>query len=124
VVAVLLPGAFYMLRETTRPPVAELRAAGVSMALATDLNPGTSPVGSLTAVMNMAVVLFGLTAEEALAGVTREAAKALGLQAEAGVLAPGLRADLAVWDVHDPAELSYWLGRRLCIGRYLAGEPV
>jgi imidazolonepropionase len=123
VVAVLLPGAFYMLRETRRPPVDKLRAAGVPMALATDLNPGTSPVASVLTIMNMAVVLFGFTAEEALAGVTRHAAQALGLQADRGVLAPGMRADLAVWDVGDPAELSYWLGRRLCSARYLGGEP-
>jgi imidazolonepropionase len=124
VVAVLLPGAFYILRETVKPPVARLREAGVRMALATDLNPGTSPLASLLTVMNMGVVLFGLTAEEALAGVTREAACALGLGAEAGVLSAGRRADLAVWDASDPAELSYWIGRRLCRGRYLAGRRV
>ena len=124
VTAVLLPGAFYMLRETRKPPVDALRRAGVAMALATDLNPGTSPIGSLLTIMNMAVVLFGLTAEDALAGTTREASRALGLQEETGRLAPGLRADLAVWDVADPAELSYWLGRRLCATRYLAGRPL
>jgi imidazolonepropionase len=122
VVAVLLPGAFYMLRETRKPPVEKLRAAGVPMALATDLNPGTSPIASLLTVMNMAVVLFGFTAEEALAGVTRHAAQALGLQADRGALAPGMRADMAVWGVRDPAELSYWLGRRLCSARYLGGK--
>lgn len=120
VAAVLLPGAFYVLRETRKPPVGKLRAADVPMALATDLNPGTSPVASLLTVMNMAVVLFGLTAEEALAGVTREAARALGLQG--GVLAENARADLAVWNCRDPAELSYWIGRRLCAGRYVAGR--
>ena len=120
VVAVLLPGAFYALRDTTKPPVEAFRAAGVRMALATDLNPGTSPLTSLLTVMNMAVVLFGLTAEEALAGVTREAALALDLE-DAGVIEPGRRADLAVWNVRDPAELSYWLGRRLCEARYVEG---
>jgi imidazolonepropionase len=121
VVAVLLPGAFYTLRETRRPPMDRLRAAGVALALATDLNPGTSPIASLLTVMNMAVVLFGFTAEEALAGVTRHAARALGLHGDRGVLSPGLRADLVVWNVEHPAELSYWLGRRLCDSRYVAG---
>ena len=120
VAAVLLPGAFYALRETTRPPIAAFREAGVAMALATDLNPGTSPLASLLTTMNMAVVLFGLSAEEALAGVTRNAARALGA-ADLGVIEPGRRADLAVWDVSDPAELSYWLGRRLCHARYRDG---
>ena len=120
VVAVLLPGAFYALRDTTRPPVEAFRKAGVRMALATDLNPGTSPLTSLLTVMNMAVVLFGLTAEEALAGVTREAARALDLE-DAGVIEAGRRADLAVWNVTDPAELSYWIGRRLCHARYVEG---
>ena len=120
VVAVLLPGAFYALRETRKPPVQAFRDAGVGMALATDLNPGTSPLASLLTVMNMAVVLFGLTAEEALAGVTREAARALGAD-DLGVLEPGRRADLAAWDVRDPAELSYWMGRRLCTGRWRDG---
>ena len=120
VVAVLLPGAFYALRDTTKPPVEAFRAAGVRMALASDLNPGTSPLASLLTVMNMAVVLFGLTAEEALAGVTREAARALDLE-DAGVIEPGRRADLAVWNVAHPDELSYWLGRRLCEARYVEG---
>ncbi len=108
-VAVLLPGAFYTLRETKVPPVAALRAAGVPMALATDCNPGSSPMGSLLLAMNMGCTLFRLTPEEALAGTTRNAAKALGL-ADRGTLAPGQRADLAVWDVGDPAELSYRIG--------------
>ena len=124
VVTVLLPGAFYALRETTKPPVDKLRAAGVGMALATDMNPGTSPVASLLTIMNMAVVLFGLTSEEALAGVTREAARALGAADDLGTLEAGKRADLAVWNAGDPAELSYWLGRRLCAGRYLGGSPL
>ncbi|MDE2184374.1 MAG: imidazolonepropionase [Alphaproteobacteria bacterium] len=120
-VAVLLPGAFYMLRETRRPPVAALRAAGVPIALGSDLNPGTAPVASLLTIMNMAVILFGLTPEEALSGVTREAAKALGVAHCAGTIAPGNCADLAVWDINHPAELCYWLGRRLCQRRIIDG---
>ncbi len=108
-VAVLLPGAFYTLRETRQPPVELLRRHGVPIALATDCNPGSSPVVSLLAVLNMACTLFGLTPEEALAGVTRNAARALGL-ADRGRLAVGLRADLALWRIQRPAELSYWLG--------------
>jgi len=108
-VAVLLPGAFYTLREAQLPPIAELRANGVPMAVATDSNPGTSPMTSLLLAMNMAATLFRLTPEEALAGTTRHAAKALGL-ADSGVIAPGYRADLAIWDVGHPAELSYRFG--------------
>ncbi len=108
-VAVLLPGAFYFLRERTTPPVALLREAGVPMALATDCNPGTSPLTSLLLALNMACTLFRLTPEEAVAGVTRNAARALGL-ADRGVLAPGLRADLALWRVDHPAELAYAIG--------------
>ncbi len=109
-IAVLLPGAFYTLRESRRPPVEALRRHGVPIALATDCNPGSSPVLSLLAVLNMGCTLFGLTPEEALAGVTRNAARALGL-ADRGTLAPGRRADLALWRIQRPAELSYWLGR-------------
>lgn len=108
-VAVLLPGAFYTLRETQQPPVAAFRAHGVPMAVATDWNPGSSPLGSLLLAMNMACTLFGLTPEEALAGTTCNAARALGLS-DRGVIAPGMRADLAVWDVEQPAELSYRIG--------------
>ncbi len=108
-VAVLLPGAFYTLRETQAPPVAAFRAHGVPMALATDCNPGSSPMASLLLAMNMGCTLFRLTPEEALAGVTREAARALGLS-DTGRLRPGLRADLAVWNVESPAELSYRIG--------------
>ena len=108
--AVLLPGAFYTLRQSQRPPVELLRRHGVRMALASDCNPGSSPLVSLLAVLNMACTLFGLTPEEALAGVTRNAARALGL-ADRGRLAQGLRADLALWRIDRPAELSYWLGR-------------
>lgn len=122
VVAVLLPGAFLMLRETQAPPVELLRRHGVAMAVATDCNPGTSPLASMTAALNLACVQFRLTPEEALAGATRNAAKALGL-AQHGVIAPGAVADLAVWDVARPAELSYWLGKPLLHRRYLAGAP-
>lgn len=108
-VAVLLPGAFYALRETQAPPVAAFRAHGVKMAVATDLNPGTSPLHSLILAMNMACTLFGLTVDEALAGATTHAAAALGLN-DRGRIAPGLRADLAVWDADDPAHLIYRLG--------------
>ncbi|MDY6924381.1 MAG: imidazolonepropionase [Pseudomonadota bacterium] len=121
VVAVLLPGAFLMLRETTPPPVALLRRHGVAMAVATDCNPGTSPVASMTAALNLACVQFRLTPEEALAGATRVAAQALGLSDEAGTLQPGKAADLAVWDIERPAELCYWLGKPLLHRRYVAG---
>ena len=108
-VAVLLPGAFYFLRETRVPPVALLREKRVPIAIATDCNPGSSPCTSLLLMLNMACTLFRLTPEEALAGVTRNAARALGL-ADRGVLAPGLRADFVLWDVHEPAQLSYAMG--------------
>lgn len=108
-VAVMLPGAYYTLGETQKPPVAALRAAGVSLAVATDANPGSSPARSLLLMLNMACTLFGLTPAEAVAGVTREAARALGLAGDYGQLAPGRCADLAVWDCDHPAELAYWL---------------
>lgn len=108
-VAVILPGAFYTLRETTAPPIEAFREAGVAMAVATDCNPGSSPMSSLLLSMNMACTLFRMTPEEALAGVTRNAARALGLD-DTGMIAPGLRADLAVWDVEHPAELAYRIG--------------
>jgi imidazolonepropionase len=108
-VAVLLPGAFYTLRETQKPPVATLRAAGVPIAVATDCNPGSSPLTSLLLTLNMACTLFRLTPEEALAGVTRVAAQALALT-DRGTLAQGLRADIAIWDVGHPAELAYRIG--------------
>lgn len=108
-VAVLLPGAFYTLREKQKPPVDHLRQYGVPIALATDCNPGSSPLNSLLLAMNMACTLFGLTPEEALAGVTRNAAKALGLT-DAGTIENGKRGDLCVWDVEHPAELSYRIG--------------
>lgn len=108
-VAVLLPGAFYFLRETRLPPVALLREHGVPIAVSTDCNPGSSPCTSLLLMLNMACTLFRLTPEEALAGVTRNAARALGLQ-DRGTLAAGLRADFVVWDVQRPAQLAYAMG--------------
>lgn len=120
-VAVLLPGAFYFLRETRLPPVALLREAGVPMAVATDCNPGTSPCTSLLLMLNMACTLFRLTPEEALAGVTRHAAAALGL-ADRGVLAAGQRADFVLWDVDHPAELSYAMGLNPCRAVYVEGR--
>ena len=109
-VAVLLPGAFYALSETSKPPVDLLRKHKVPMAVATDCNPGTSPVLSPTLMLGMACTLFRLTPEEALAGMTREGARALGLQDEIGTVAPGKAADLCVWRVSRPAELCYWIG--------------
>jgi len=108
-VAVMLPGAFYSLGETQLPPIEAFRQAGVPMAVATDCNPGTSPMTSLLLAMNMACALFKFTPEEALAGTTRNAAKALGLS-DCGILAQGYRADIAIWDVEHPAELSYRMG--------------
>lgn len=108
-VAVLLPGAFYTLHETQMPPISAFRQHNVPMALATDCNPGSSPMTSLLLTMNMGCTLFRLTPEEALAGVTAHAAKALGLD-DCGAIAPGMRADLAIWDVTHPAELSYRIG--------------
>ena len=109
-VATLLPGAYYFVRETRAPPVAALRAAGVPLALATDCNPGTSPLTSLLLVMNMAATLFRMTVDECLAGVTRNAARALGLAAEVGTLEAGKWCDLAIWDIERPAELVYRMG--------------
>lgn len=120
--AVLLPGAFYSLRETRQPPVAALRAAGVPLAVATDCNPGTSPLDSPQLAMNMACTLFGLTPAEALTGMTREAARALGLLADRGTLTPGKRADLALWAVERPGDLTYRLGARPLAKRYLGGK--
>ena len=121
VVAVLLPGAYLMLRETTPPPIELLRRHGVAMAVATDCNPGTSPVASMTAAINLACVQFRLTPEEALAGATRIAAQALGLEDGIGTLEAGKAADLAVWDIERPAELAYWLGKPLLERRMVAG---
>ena len=121
-VAVLLPGAFYFLRETQKPPVAALRVAGVPMAVATDLNPGTSPFASLRVMMNMACTLFGLTPDEALAGVTGHAARALGLSGQLGKLAVGQRADFLVWDIEHPAELVCEFGVNKPRHRVFQGE--
>jgi imidazolonepropionase len=121
-VAVLLPGAFYFLRETRLPPIDALRRKGVPIALATDHNPGTSPVCSPLAILNLACTLFRLAPEEALAGVTRHAARALGLQASHGTLEPGKNADLALWDIGSPGELAYALGANPCVGRVLGGR--
>jgi imidazolonepropionase len=113
-VAVLLPGAYYFLRETKLPPIAQLRAAGVPIALASDHNPGSSPGLSLLLMLNMACTLFRLTPAEALAGVTVHAARALGLGASHGQLQAGKRADFVVWHLDHPAELAYWFGRNPC----------
>ncbi len=120
-VAVILPGAFYTLRETRMPPISALRAAGVSMAVATDLNPGSSPMASLPLAMNMACTLFRLTPEETLLGTTAHAARALGLS-DRGRIAPGLRADLCVWDANHPAELSYRIGATPLHARIFGGR--
>ena len=109
-VAVLLPGAFYALQESRKPPVQLLRDQGVRIAIATDCNPGTSPLLSPTLAINMACTLFGLTPEEALAGMTINAAHALGLEKDIGSIAPGKAADLAVWRLESLAELGYWIG--------------
>ena len=120
-VAVILPGAFYTLRETAAPPIDAFRKHGVAMAVATDCNPGSSPMSSLLLSMNMACTLFRMTPEEALAGVTRHAARALGLD-DAGQIRTGLRADLAVWDVEHPAELAYRIGFNPLWKRIYGGE--
>jgi imidazolonepropionase len=121
-VAVLLPGAYYFLRDTTPPPVAALREAGVKMAVATDCNPGTSPMTSLLLAMNMACTLWRLTPQEALAGCTLNAARALGLHEEIGSLEVGKRADFALWRIARPADLSYAIGLNPCRGVVNAGK--
>lgn len=120
-VAVILPGAFYTLREKQLPPIAALRAAGVPMALATDCNPGSSPITSLTLTMNMACTLFRMTPLETLQGVTIHAARALGL-VDRGVIAAGKRADLAIWEARHPAELSYRIGATALHTRIFGGR--
>lgn len=120
-VAVLLPGAFYFLRETKLPPVAALRAAGVPMAVSTDHNPGTSPGLSLLLMINMACTLFRLTPLEAVQGVTAHAARALGLH-DRGVLVPGMRADFVAWNLDHPNELAYWFGHNPAQRIIVAGE--
>jgi imidazolonepropionase len=122
-VAVLLPGAFYFLRETKLPPVDALRRHGVAIALATDANPGSSPLLSPLLVMNMAATLFRLTPEEALAGLTRNGARALGLQDRLGTLEIGKVADVALWDIERPAELVYWIARNPLHAVLRAGRP-
>jgi imidazolonepropionase len=122
-VAVLLPGAFLTLNETQRPPVAALRESGVPLAVATDCNPGTSPLCSIQLAMWLATRVFGLTPAECLAGTTRNAALALGL-ADRGVLAAGKRADIAAWDVGHPRELAYWLGRNPLSDLLIAGQRI
>lgn len=112
-VAVMLPGSYYALRETRLPPIETFRTAGVPLAVATDLNPGTSPVRSLRIAMNLAATLFRMTPAECLLGATAHAARALGLAARKGRLAAGFDADLVVWDAREPSELSYWIGGRL-----------
>jgi len=121
-VAVLLPGAFYVLGETQLPPVEALRQHHVPIAIATDLNPGSSPVNSLLLIMNMACTLFKLTPAEALRGVTINAAKALGLEAEIGSLQAGKQADLVIWDVDKPSQLSYQIGINACAAVMQAGK--
>lgn len=120
-VAVLLPGATYFLREAKHPDIAAMRTAGLRMALSTDMNPGSSPARSLLLMLNMGCTLFRLTVPEALLGVTRHAAAALGL-ADRGVLRAGMRADLALYRIGRPAELCYWLGGNPCIGRVVGGR--
>lgn len=120
-VAVLLPGAFYVLRETQAPPVEAFRRLGVPVALATDCNPGSSPLTSLLLTMNMGATLFRLTVDECLAAVTRNAARALGLAAEVGTLEVGKRCDLAIWDVERPAELVYRMGFNPLVARVWGG---
>ena len=121
-VATLLPGAFYFLGETQKPPVKALIDAGVPLALATDLNPGSSPLASLRLMMNMGCVLFGLTPEQALAATTRNAAQALGLADQVGILKVGQQADMLLWDVDQPAQLAYEFGTERLVERIFAGE--
>ena len=121
-VAVLLPGAFYFIRERQPPPVEAFRRHGVPIAIATDCNPGSSPLTSLLLAMNMAATLFRLTVDEILAGVTREGARALGLLAEAGTLEAGKSCDLAIWDIQRPAELVYRMGYNPLWRRVFAGR--
>jgi imidazolonepropionase len=120
-VAVMLPGAFYFIRETHAPPIAAFRAHGVPMAVATDCNPGTSPLTSILLAMNMAATLFRMTVAECLLGVTRNAATALGRGGETGTLGAGKRADLAIWDIDSPAELVYYIGRNPLHARIFGG---
>ncbi|WP_440886138.1 imidazolonepropionase [Vibrio campbellii] len=123
-VATLLPGAFYFLRETQLPPIELLRVHKVPMAIATDINPGTSPFADLTLMLNMACTLFRLTPQEALRGVTQNAAKALGYGESRGVIEIGYDADFSIWDIEHPADLSYQVGAKRLVGRIVNGEYV
>lgn len=123
-VATLLPGAFYYLRETQLPPIESLRKHNIPMAIATDINPGTSPFVDLTLMMNMACTLFRLTPQEALRGVTENAAKALGYGKSRGVIEVGFDADFSIWDIEHPADLSYQVGAKRLVGRIVNGEYV
>ena len=123
-VAVLLPGAYYFLRETQLPPLAGLRAAGVPIAIGTDCNPGTSPMTSILLVINMACTLFRMTPLEALQGVTYHAAQALGLASQLGQLAPGMQADFALWRVDRLADLAYAIGANPCCGVVFGGRVI
>lgn len=123
-VAVILPGAFYAINETQKPPIQALRDAGVKMAIATDCNPGTSPLTSLLLTMNMSATLFRLTVDECIAGATREAARALGLLTETGTLEVGKSADFAVWNIQRPAELVYRIGFNPLHSRIFKGQQV
>ena len=124
IAAVLLPGAFYFLRETKLPPIAALRRAHVPIALATDHNPGSSPLSSPLLAMNMACTLFHFTPEEALAGFTVHAARALGMERSHGTLEVGKAADFALWEVESPAELAYAIGANPCASVVRAGNSV
>jgi imidazolonepropionase len=123
-VAVLLPGAYYFLRETKLPPIEALRKHSVPIALATDHNPGSSPVSSPLLILNMACTLFRLTPEEALAGMTSHAARALGMQSSHGTLEAGKAADFALWEIGSPAELAYAVGANPCVGRVRGGRTL
>jgi imidazolonepropionase len=123
-VAVLLPVAYYVLGDPRPPPVGQLRTHGVAMAVASDANPGSAPGASLQTAMNMARRLFGLTSDEVLDGVTRNAARALGLQERHGQIAPGFRADFAAWSIATPDELGYWIGFNPCSMVVRGGEIV
>jgi imidazolonepropionase len=123
-VAVLLPGAFYAINETQKPPVQMLRDAGAHIAISTDCNPGTSPLTSLLLTMNMAATLFRLTVDECVAGATREAARALGLLDSIGTLEAGKSADLAIWNIERPAELVYRIGFNPLHSRIFKGQKV
>jgi len=123
-VAVLLPGAFLTLGETQHPPVGHLRERNVPIAIATDCNPGTSPLCSLRTTMALASSVFRLTPEECLAGVTRNAARALGFGEDRGTLEPGKRADIAAWDIGHPQELSYWIGKNELTDLFVAGRNI